>query len=161
MKLLVPLVLALAGCPHVSSDARPPPSAPDAGDALPHAHIDVEAADGRAYGLQVELALTESTRERGLMFRKELPDGTGMLFVFEADTSGPFWMRNTYVPLSIAFIDRAGTIIDIKDMQPRSEALVSSGVPARYALEVNQGWYARHGVQSGDSLGRLPATPAE
>ena len=127
----------------------------DAGD-LPTATIHV--GNQR---LTVEVAATPSTRARGLMFRKELPDDRGMLFIFPDERVLDFWMRNTEIPLSIAFADASGRIVRVADMQPRSEALVSSGVPARYALEVNQGWYARHGVQSGDSLGRLPATPAE
>lgn len=95
------------------------------------------------------------------MFRKELAADRGMLFVFPDERVLEFWMRNTEIPLSIAFAEGSGRIVRIADMEPRSEDLVSSGVPARYALEVNRGWYAAHGVQSGDSLGRLPAPSAE
>lgn len=111
--------------------------------------------------LTVEVAATPAARARGLMFRKELADDRGMLFMFPDERVLEFWMRNTEIPLSIAFAEASGRIVRIADMEPRSEALVSSGVPARYALEVNRGWYAAHGVQSGDSLGRLPAPSVE
>jgi uncharacterized membrane protein (UPF0127 family) len=127
----------------------------DAGD-LPTAAIHVGN-----HRLTVEVAATPAARARGLMFRKELPEDRGMLFVFPDERVLDFWMRNTEIPLSIAFAEASGRIVRIADMEPRSEALVSSGAPARYALEVNRGWYATHGVQSGDSLGHLPATPAE
>jgi hypothetical protein len=111
--------------------------------------------------LTVEIAATPAARARGLMFREELDPERGMLFVFPDERVLEFWMRNTEIPLSIAFAQASGRIVRIADMEPRSEALVSSGVPAKYALEVNQGWYAAHAVQSGDSLGRLPSLRAE
>ena len=111
--------------------------------------------------MTVEVAATPASRGRGLMFRSELAQDRGMLFVFPEEKVLEFWMRNTDIPLSIAFADASGRIVRIADMEPRSEALVSSGEPARYALEVNRGWYAKHGVGSGDSLGHLPSAPVE
>ncbi|HXK24905.1 MAG TPA: DUF192 domain-containing protein [Myxococcota bacterium] len=111
--------------------------------------------------MTVEVAATSASRGRGLMFRSELPEDRGMLFVFPEEKVLEFWMRNTDIPLSIAFADASGRIVQIADMEPRSEALVSSGAPARYALEVNRGWYAKHGVGRGDSLGHLPSVQVE
>ncbi len=79
-----------------------------------------------------------------------------MLFVFPEERVLDFWMRNTRIPLSIAFADASGRIVRIADMEPFSDAQVSSGAPARYALEVNAGWFARRGVRTGDDLRDLP-----
>jgi len=86
------------------------------------------------------------------MFRKNLPDGEGMLFVYERDQVLSFWMKNTYIPLSIAFIASDGRIVDIKDMYPHDESSVLSSRSVRYALEVPQGWFSRAGVRHGDIL---------
>ena len=110
------------------------------------------------HALEVEVADTPETRSRGLMHRKSLGYDAGMLFVFPKEQPLQFWMRNTTLPLSIAFADDTGRIVHIADMEPLSESLVPSGAPARYALEVNRGWFAHHGVQPGDALLSLPAT---
>jgi uncharacterized membrane protein (UPF0127 family) len=106
-------------------------------------------------GLQVaivkaEIARTQDERSQGLMFRKKLPDGEGMIFVFEKDEVLSFWMKNTSIPLSIAYIASDGRIIEIKDMYPHDENPVMSSRSARYALEVPQGWFSRTGVHTGD-----------
>jgi uncharacterized membrane protein (UPF0127 family) len=100
--------------------------------------------------VKAEIAQKQEERNKGLMHRKELPDGEGMLFIFEKDEVLSFWMKNTLIPLSIAFITSDGRIIDIKDMYPRDENPVFSSRSVRYALEVPQGWFSRAGVQSGD-----------
>ena len=100
--------------------------------------------------VRVEIARTQEERNKGLMFRKKLPDGEGMLFIYERDEVMSFWMKNTLVPLSIAFITSDGRITDIKDMYPHDENSVHSSRSVRYALEVPQGWFSRAGVQSGD-----------
>ncbi len=87
------------------------------------------------------------------MFRKKLDDGQGMLFVFETDDRLSFWMKNTLVPLSIAYIAYDGTIREILDMAPQSLAAVPSQYSVRYALEVPQGWFSRAGVRVGDRVG--------
>ena len=104
----------------------------------------------------VELAVTPEQRREGLMYRDRLGEREGMLFVFEQEEMLSFWMRNTPLPLSIAFIDARGVIVHITDMVPFSEVPVSSQVPARFALEVNQGAFERAGVAVGD-LVELPA----
>ena len=104
----------------------------------------------------VELAVTPEQRREGLMYRERLGEREGMLFVFDQEQMLTFWMRNTPLPLSIAFIDARGVIVHITDMVPFSEVPVSSRFPARFALEVNQGAFARAGVAVGD-LVQLPA----
>jgi uncharacterized membrane protein (UPF0127 family) len=107
--------------------------------------------DGEAVAVvKAEIASTEEERAKGLMFRKKLADGEGMLFIFEEDRVLSFWMKNTYIPLSIAFIGYDGSIIDIKDMYPHDENPVVSSRSARYALEAPQGWFSRAGVKTGD-----------
>lgn len=106
----------------------------------------------RGYVLQVELASTPEQRSRGLMFREDLPEDGGMLFIFPSDRVVSFWMKNTPLPLSIAFIDAEKRIVNIDDMQPYDETSHPSAGPIRYALEVHQGWFARHGIVAGDSV---------
>ncbi|MCL2214397.1 MAG: DUF192 domain-containing protein [Treponema sp.] len=102
--------------------------------------------------VKVEIADTDEERALGLMHRRELADGNGMLFVYERDDILSFWMKNTYIPLSIAFIAYDGRIINIKDMYPHDETPVTSSRSVRYALEVPQGWFSRTGVREGDTV---------
>ena len=103
----------------------------------------------------VELAATPEQRRQGLMFRERLGEREGMLFVFEEEQPVSFWMRDTPLPLSIAFIDARGVIVHVADMVPYSEAPVPSRYPVRYALEVNKGALERAGIEVGD-LVELP-----
>ncbi|MGB9701045.1 MAG: DUF192 domain-containing protein [Thermodesulfobacteriota bacterium] len=98
----------------------------------------------------VELARTEKEKARGLMFRTKLAENEGMLFIYEQEEILAFWMKNTFLPLSIAFIDRHGRIIDIQDMEPFSLDTHRSARPAQYALEVNKGWFEKNGIKVGD-----------
>ena len=102
--------------------------------------------------IMAEIALTKAQQAQGLMYRKELKDGDAMLFVFERDEILSFWMKNTYVPLSIAYIAQDGRILEIYDMEPKNESAVRSRRSARYALEVPQGWFSRAGIVPGDRL---------
>ncbi len=111
--------------------------------------VELRIGDAR---IKAELALSYEQRERGLMFRKSLSDGEGMLFVFEADQRPAFWMKNTTIPLSIAYISSGGIIRQISDLRPLSEATVQSERSVRYALEVPSGWFARAGVEVGDQV---------
>lgn len=97
-----------------------------------------------------EIARTETERERGLMFRKSLEDGEGMLFVFDKDEQLAFWMKNTFIPLSLAYISSDGTIRQIVDLEAQSLATVQAERSVRYALEVPKGWFDRAGVRVGD-----------
>jgi uncharacterized membrane protein (UPF0127 family) len=98
---------------------------------------------------QVELAVTPESRARGLMHRKELPPDRGMLFVFEADQKPSFWMKNTTIPLSLAFIGKDGTIREIFDMTPGSLRPIESTYEVRFALELVQGTFQRLGIGVG------------
>lgn len=131
------------------------------GSSLPTPQLVITTREGARVPVSVELAITPAERSRGLMEREDIPDGHGMLFVWSAPTTGGFWMKNTPHPLSIAWFDEDGVIIDIQDMQPFDEAIHSPGRPYRYALEVNQGFFARAGVAVGDrvSLDVPLATP--
>jgi uncharacterized membrane protein (UPF0127 family) len=103
-----------------------------------------------------EVARTDGQRQRGLMFRKEVKDGEGMLFVFERDQILSFWMKNTFVPLSIAYISRDGVILEIRDLEPENLRPVVSSRSCRYALEVPRGWFNRAGLGPGDRLVSFP-----
>jgi uncharacterized protein len=110
--------------------------------------------------LQVELATTAAQRERGLMFREALGEGRGMLFVYEHDQHLAFWMHNTRIPLSVAFLNADGRVLNIADMRPEDDTIHRSAAPARYALEVNQGWFTRQGITVCEKvkIPRLPLT---
>jgi uncharacterized membrane protein (UPF0127 family) len=105
--------------------------------------------------IRVEVARTEDEKARGLMFRESLGKDDGMLFVYDREEFLTFWMKNTPIPLSIAFIDRRGKIVDIQDMEPFSLSTHASTLPAQYALEMNKGWFKRNGIGVGD-LVRIP-----
>lgn len=106
--------------------------------------------------ITAELATTPQNRTVGMMFREKTAPNHGMLFVFEYKAQQCFWMLNTPLPLSIAFIDEDGTILQISDMAPKSEALHCSQRPVRFALEMEQGWFAKKGAGVGSKIGGLP-----
>ncbi|HLS42456.1 MAG TPA: DUF192 domain-containing protein [Paenalcaligenes sp.] len=108
----------------------------------------------------VEIAKTPEQRATGLMHRTQLPEQQGMLFVFEHSARYCFWMKNTLIPLSIAFIDEQGIIINILDMQPHSLASHCPDLPALYALEMNQGWFANHEIEAGMAIPELSKNAA-
>jgi uncharacterized protein len=160
LSVLVVLVLAAAcgggddepqtrGTTSVADDA---PATTTAGTERPRVLIET---DGGEVELAVEVADDDEERQVGLMNRESLPADAGMIFLFEEDASGGFWMKNTLIPLSIAFADADGTIVRILDMEP-CEAdpcqIYSPGVFYRSALEVNQGAFDRLGVEEGDRL---------
>lgn len=100
-----------------------------------------------------EIAADPARREQGLMFRREVPDGQGMLFIYPQPVEMAFWMRNTYVPLSIAFLDDSGRVLNIEHMQPFDEVtLHRSAEPCPMALEVPHGWFEAHGIGPGDQF---------
>ena len=111
--------------------------------------INITKADGSVISLKAEIADKPDTRNYGYMNRKNIPDGTGMIFIFERDQILSFWMKNTPHPLSIAYIDTKGTIKDILDMTPFSLSPVKSTHSVRYALEVPQGWYEKNNITVG------------
>jgi uncharacterized membrane protein (UPF0127 family) len=109
--------------------------------------------------LTAEVAATDETRSRGLMHRRILPENRGMLFVFRETGNHAMWMMNTYVPLSVAFLDERGTIINIEDMKPLSRDTHSAARPAKYALEANRGWFAQRGIKPGAKVEGLERAP--
>ena len=168
------LVLALAACGGDDDEATPPTttvsgSAETSTEEAPPATSEEEATTEEApsgpvlvietatgeFEVPVEVADTQEEREVGLMNRESLPAGAGMIFLFDEDNVGGFWMKDTLIPLSIAFADADGTILSILDMDP-CEAdpceIYDPGVPYRSALEVNQGAFDDWGVRVGDTL---------
>jgi len=103
--------------------------------------------------LDVQLAQTPQERQIGLMFRREMPQHEGMLFVFEQPATQCFWMRNTLIPLTAAFLADDGTIVNLADMKPQSDDSHCSTKPVRFVLEMNQGWFAKRNIASGYKLG--------
>ena len=102
--------------------------------------------------LTAEVANTDATRATGLMHRRMLPENRGMLFVFPEVALHGMWMMNTYLPLSVAFLDREGVIINIADMTPHTQTTHGAARPAKYALEMNQGWFRKRGIKPGDKV---------
>ncbi len=101
--------------------------------------------------LHTEVAMNDESRQKGLMFRKNLPENNGMLFVFKKEQQLHFWMKNTFIPLSIAYISKNGIINEIHHMQPLDTTVTyPSQYPARYALETNQGWFQKMKITKGN-----------
>jgi uncharacterized protein len=109
--------------------------------------------------IRAEVAADFGSRSQGLMHRKSLAPNAGMLFVFDEAAPHCMWMKNTYIPLSVAFIDAQGVIINIADMTPHSEQSHCAARPAVYALEMTQGWFAQRGIKPGAKLGGLNTAP--
>ena len=102
--------------------------------------------------IDAQVALTPEQRQIGLMFRTEMPQHEGMIFVFEQPTQQCFWMKNTLLPLTAAFVADDGTIVNLVDMKPQTMDAHCSAKPVRYVLEMNKGWFAKKGVKAGTKL---------
>ena len=111
------------------------------------------------YVIQAEVAQTPSEQTIGLMCRQTLGINEGMLFIYDSPKVHCFWMRNTLLPLTIAFIADDGSIVNLKDMQPKTETPHCSAKPVRYALEMHQGWFDKRGLKPGSKLRGGPFTP--
>lgn len=109
--------------------------------------------------IQAEVAATEAQREQGLMYREKMAANAGMVFVFDNPSTQCMWMKNTPLPLSVAFIDASGKIVNIEDMQPHTldSHCSTKTVPVRYALEMHLGWFKQKNIKPGMSIGNLPA----
>jgi hypothetical protein len=142
--LLLAVALVAAAC----GNGTPP--------AVPGAQLPVDWLIVGGHRITVEIARDPEQRSRGLMFRDSLPPDHGMLFLFPRDEVQAFWMRNTKIPLSIAYADARGRIVRIADLEPLDERPVTSIAPARYALEMNRGWFAKHGVVAGAVISGIP-----
>ena len=124
---------------------------------LPVTQLTVSSADGEAsVTLTVEIANRSDQRQRGLMFREAMDELAGMLFVFQGEQTGGFWMRNTLIPLDIAYLGADGTVLDIVHGVPLSLDVLTPALPYRYTLEVNGGWFERQGFGVGDRVA-IPA----
>ena len=141
-KLLL-LVLALY-CAQACADA-----------ALPEITLEING-----HKVLAEVAATDSARTTGLMHRRMMPENRGMLFVFAYAQPQSFWMMNTYIPLSIAYADEHGVIVNITDMKPLTTDPHPSSKPAKYALEMNQGWFAKRGIKAGAKIAGLQNAPS-
>lgn len=106
--------------------------------------------------IQAEVAQTDAQRQQGLMFREKMANNHGMVFVFDQVTSQCMWMKNTPLPLSVAFIDAEGKIVNIEDMQPKTLDSHCSAKPVKYALEMNLGWFKQKNVKPGSTVNGLP-----
>jgi uncharacterized membrane protein (UPF0127 family) len=109
--------------------------------------------------IEAEVAATPESRQTGMMLRTSMPSHRGMLFVFPEPAKHCMWMRNTLVPLSVAFLDEKGHILNVEDMQPRTEDNHCSAKPARYALEMNLGWFRTRGVGAGFAITGVDKAP--
>jgi hypothetical protein len=119
----------------------------------------VELAAG-IHRIEAEVASTPAGRAQGLMKRNALAANRGMLFVFPDSATHCMWMRNTHIPLSVAFLDEKGAIINIADMQPESDKNHCARRPARYALEMNSGWFRTRGIAAGTRISGIDNAPA-
>lgn len=108
------------------------------------------------YQIDAQVALTPQQQQTGLMYRKEMPQAEGMLFVFEQPSTQCFWMKNTLLPLSTAFVADDGRIVNLVDMQPLTLDSHCSDEPVRYVLEMNQGWFAKKNIKKGAKLTGAP-----
>jgi uncharacterized membrane protein (UPF0127 family) len=133
-------VLALAALAAAPAFAQPPVTQLNAGMHL----------------IRAEVVSDPGTRAEGLMYRKSMAQNAGMLFIFDEAAVHCMWMKNTLIPLSVAFIDDRGAIVNIADMEPQTEASHCAAQPVRYALEMNRGWFATRGVKPGSRLGGIP-----
>lgn len=129
----------------------PPASAQESQTNLPRVKL-----SAGMHQIDAQVAQTIDQRMIGLMFRKEMPQHEGMLFVFEQPSQQCFWMKNTLLPLSAAFIDDDGTVVNVEDMKPQTLDSHCSTKPVRYVLEMNQGWFAKKGIKPGARLNGEP-----
>ena len=106
--------------------------------------------------ISAQVAMTPDQREIGLMFRKEMPQHEGMLFIFEQPSVQCFWMKNTLLPLTAAFVADDGTVVNLADMKPQTTDSHCSDKPVRFVLEMNQGWFAKKGIKPGFKLAGQP-----
>jgi uncharacterized membrane protein (UPF0127 family) len=142
------LLLTLAALPTIApAQTRAQPKLPT-----------VNLAAGM-YNIVAELAVSPQEQMTGMMFRTEMAPHEGMLFVGDGDERRCFWMRNTYLPLTAAFVAADGTIVNLADMQPRSDDSHCSAGPVRFVLEMNQGWFAKRGIKAGFKLRGTPFKP--
>jgi uncharacterized protein len=146
MKSAIPVLASLA-----LAAALLPAAAQDAQMNLPRVTL-----SAGMHQIDAQVAQTPDQRATGLMFRKEMPQHEGMLFAFEQPSVQCFWMKNTLLPLTAAFVADDGTVVNLADMEPQSTASHCSDKPVRYVLEMNRGWFAKKGIKPGMKLAGQP-----
>jgi len=147
MKISVSLLLSLLlGLASASTNAQNQPQLN-----LPRTTLSIGF-----HQLQVQVAATPEQQATGLMFRTDMPAHEGMLFVFPTASQQCFWMKNTLIPLTAAFVADDGTIINLEDMQPQTTQSHCSSKPVRFVLEMNQGWFVKKGLKAGGKLAGVP-----
>ncbi len=139
---LLPVALAAAMLPAVAQEAQ---------TQLPRVRL-----SAGMHQIDAQVAQTPEQRSIGLMFRKQMPQHEGMLFVFDQPSKQCFWMKNTLLPLTAAFIDEDGTVVNLENMKPQTTDEHCSDKPVRYVLEMNQGWFAKKGITPGMKLAGKP-----
>ena len=144
MKRLISLFFALSWCLLAASQDQPQTQ-------LPRIKLQLGM-----YQIDTQVAQTPDQRSIGLMFRSEMPMHEGMLFVFEQPSTPCFWMKNTLLPLTAAFIADDGTIVNLADMKPQTTDSHCSTKPVRFVLEMHQGWFAKKGFKAGNKLAGSP-----
>jgi uncharacterized membrane protein (UPF0127 family) len=127
-----------------------------AGSACADQQFPVMSLTAGMYVIQAEVAANDAQRQQGLMFREKLAPNSGMVFLFNQPAQVCMWMKNTYVPLSVAFIDERGKILNIEDMQPQTTSSHCATGQATYALEMNKGWFAQKNIKPGTLVSGLP-----
>ena len=147
MRTLVIAGLMLALCAVGSAHAACTPGS-----------LDLRWPGGQAH-FTVEVAADQAAREKGLMFREHMASSAGMIFVYQAPNHARFWMKNTLLPLTAAFVADDGTIVNLADMKPQSTDSHCSLKPVRFVLEMHQGWFAKKGFKAGNKLVGLPFKP--
>ncbi len=147
MKICFSLLLSLLlGLASVSTNAQNQPQLN-----LPRTTLSIGF-----HQLQVQVAATPEQQATGLMFRTDMPAHEGMLFVFPTASQQCFWMKNTLIPLTAAFVADDGTIVNLEDMQPQTTQSHCSSKPVRFVLEMNQGWFVKKGLKAGGKLAGVP-----
>ncbi len=144
-KILIPLLVTILMA-HPAVNAQDTPQTQ-----LPRTTLSIGI-----HQIDAQVALTPEQREIGLMYRKEMPQNEGMLFAFENPTRLCFWMKNTLLPLTAAFIADDGTVVNLENMKPQTTESHCSAKPVRFVLEMNQGWFAKKGVKAGSKIAGKP-----
>ncbi|HEX7646021.1 MAG TPA: DUF192 domain-containing protein [Noviherbaspirillum sp.] len=119
-------------------------------------HFPVISLNAGIHVIRAEVAASDADRQQGLMFREKMGPNEGMVFLFEGPASVCMWMKNTLIPLSVAFLDENGKIVNIEDMQPQTTDSHCAKKPIRYALEMNQGWFRQKNLKPGSIIEGLP-----
>lgn len=119
---------------------------------MPQMNLQRVEINAGMHRIDAQVAQSPQERQTGLMYRKEMPAHEGMIFVFEQPATQCFWMKNTLLPLTAAFVADDGTIVNLADMKPQTEDSHCSAKPVRYVLEMNQGWFAQKGIKAGSKL---------